>query len=61
MTYVFTPAGWTKSTAISLYQMMIGSGQQPAEREAEIDWSEFTEEELEEFARLSNKAWGQSS
>ncbi len=59
VTYVFTPAGWNKGTAISLYGMMIGSGQEPAEPEPDLDWSDFTDEELQEYARLTDKAWGQ--
>jgi hypothetical protein len=61
VTYIFTPAGWNKGTAIAFYNMMIGSGQRPADPEAEIDWTGWSEEELIEYSRLVAKAWGQEA
>jgi hypothetical protein len=61
VTYIFTPAGWNKSTAVTFYNMAIGSGLRPADPEAEIDWTGWSEEELIEYSRLVAKAWGQEA
>jgi hypothetical protein len=60
VTYIFSPARWTKSTAIGLAQLAAGAvaGLAPRredEAEAEYDLSEITEEEIQTFLDLDQK------
>jgi hypothetical protein len=59
ITYVFTPARWTKSTAIQLAQLaagsMIGAGAHVESDEAEWDFSHLSEEELEAYLAIDQK------
>ena len=54
-TYVFTPAGWSKATAVSMFNMAIGNARAegaPAD-DMEFDFSGWDESELQQFMRLS--------
>jgi hypothetical protein len=54
----FFPAAWSKNTAVALYGLAMRSPARPEDDEAELaelDLSEFSEEELTEYLRLSDK------
>jgi len=56
-TYVFTPAGWSKNTAVSMFNMALGNARAegaPAD-EMEFDFSGWDEDELQQFMRLSER------
>jgi hypothetical protein len=59
VTYIFTPARWTKSTAIQLAQLaadsMIGTGDHHEGDEFEWDFSDLSEEELEAYLAIAQK------
>ena len=59
VTYVFTPARWTKSTAIQLAQLaadsMIGAGAHDESDEVEWDFSDLSEEEIESYLAIDQK------
>jgi hypothetical protein len=58
ITYVFTPARWTKSTAIQLAQLagsIIGAGAHDEGDEAEWDFSDLSEAELEAYLAIDQK------
>lgn len=55
-TYVFTPAGWSKSTAVSMFNMAIGNARADASAdEMEFDFDGWDEDDLMEFMRLSER------
>jgi len=54
--YVFTPARWNKATARGFYEMVVGGAPRREEpQDEEFDWEAYTDEELEEYIRLSEK------
>jgi hypothetical protein len=62
VTYVFVPAKWSKATARAMYEMVAGavvgswaSREINDEAEQEFDFSEWTDEEIEEYVRLTEK------
>lgn len=57
VTYVFMPAKWNKSTAATMFNMAIQgvSEVDPDELGVEEDYSEMSEEELQELLRLTGK------
>lgn len=53
---VFVPARWSKASAVGLHNMAIGRGPvESQEAEAELDFSELTEEELQTIVDLAGK------
>lgn len=64
VTYVFTPAGWNKATARVMFEMAsqaVASGWSSAdpmaeeEVDEELDLSEFSEQNLEDYLELANR------
>ncbi len=56
-TYVFMPAGWSKNTAVSMFNMALGNARAegaPAD-EMEFDFDGWDEDDLIEFMRLSER------
>ena len=53
-TYVFSPAGWSKATAIAMRNMALGNARADAPvDEMEFDFSDWSEGDMIEFMRLS--------
>lgn len=56
-TYVFVPSGWSKATAVSMFNMALGNASRadvPAD-EMEFDFEGWDEDDLAEFLRLSER------
>lgn len=56
-TYVFTPAGWSKATAVSMFNMALGNARAdaPGQDDLEFDFQGWDEADLIEFMRLSER------
>lgn len=63
ITYVFTPAGWSKATARALHDMAVGAvvgtwtvaKRQGDDESGDFDFSEFSDAELKAYIRLDEK------
>lgn len=54
--YEFHPAGWSKATAVSLYNLAVGNAPvEPQEPEVEFDFSQLSDSEIYEYMRLSER------
>lgn len=57
VTMVFSPVGWSKSTAVALFNMAVSNAERTADPGADLeyDFSEWEEHEMAEFLRLHEK------
>lgn len=56
-TYVFMPSGWSKATVVAMYGLALGNARAdvPADDAVEFDFSEWSEADMMEFMRLSER------
>jgi hypothetical protein len=55
-TFIFTPASWSKNTAVALYSMAVGTEKPPEADSDDVDFSAWSDEHLNEYLRLTQKA-----